>query len=58
MFPTSAFLLPTFVRPFPGVFYQNDRPTKSSLEKKWIDSIREKVGNASDLDLFKTPSTE
>jgi len=42
--------------PFPGVFgvfYQNDRPTKNSLEKKWIESSREKTGNASDLQLLQ-----
>src|SRR5712691_10715979 len=42
--------------PFPGVFgvfYQNDRPTKNALEKKWIESTREKVGNASDLELLQ-----
>lgn len=42
--------------PFPGVFgvfYQSDRPTKNALEKKWIESSREKVGNASDLDLLQ-----
>src|SRR3989440_4674560 len=42
--------------PFPGVFgvfYQNDRPTKNALEKKWIESSREKTGNASDLDLLQ-----
>jgi len=42
--------------PFPsvfGVFYQNDRPTKNSLEKKWIESSREKTGNASDLELLQ-----
>jgi len=42
--------------PFPGVFgvfYQNDRPTKNALEKKWIDNSREKVGNASDLELLQ-----
>jgi hypothetical protein len=27
--------------PFPGVFYQSDRPTKNALEKKWIDNTRE-----------------
>ena len=35
--------------PFPGVFgvfYQNDRPTKNALEKKWIETTREKTGNA------------
>ena len=42
--------------PFPGVFgvfYQNDRPTKNALEKKWIESTREKTGNASDLELLQ-----
>src|SRR5438132_1344693 len=42
--------------PFPGVFgvfYQNDRPTKNALEKKWIESSREKTGNASDLQLLQ-----
>lgn len=52
--------------PFPGVgacpersrrsipvFYQSDRPTKNALEKRWIDNIREKVGNASDLELLQ-----
>jgi 2-oxoglutarate ferredoxin oxidoreductase subunit beta len=50
--------------PFPGVgacpersrmdrFYQNDRPTKNALEKKWVDTTREKVGNATDLELLQ-----
>src|SRR5205823_11517619 len=42
--------------PFPGVFgvfYQNDRPTKNALEKKWIESTREKTGSASDLELLQ-----
>ena len=42
--------------PFPGVFgvfYQNDRPTKNALEKKWVDSTREKLGNASDKDILQ-----
>src|SRR5207249_4269582 len=42
--------------PFPGVFgvfYQSDRPTKNALEKKWIESSREKTGNASDLELLQ-----
>ena len=36
--------------PFPGVFgvfYESDRPTKNALEKKWIDTTREKLGHAS-----------
>ena len=42
--------------PFPGlfgVFYESDRPTKNTLEKKWIESSRAKVGDASDLDLLQ-----
>ena len=42
--------------PFPGlfgVFFESDRPTKNALEKKWIESSRAKVGNASDLDLLQ-----
>ena len=39
--------------PFPGVFYENDRPTKNALEKKWIDNTREKLGNPSDLELLQ-----
>ena len=45
-----------FSLPFPGVFgvfYQSDRPTKNALEKKWIESSREKTGNASDLQLLQ-----
>ena len=56
-FSTLAFLPPTLKRlPFPGVFgvfYESDRPTKNALEKKWIESSRERVGNASDLDLLQ-----
>jgi len=37
-----------------GVFYETDRPTKNQLEQNWIDSTREKTGNASALDLLKT----
>ena len=42
--------------PFPGVFgvfYETDRPTKNSLEKKWIENTRDKVGNASDLEVLQ-----
>ena len=42
--------------PFPGVFgvfYETDRPTKNSLEKKWIETTREKSGNASDLEVLQ-----
>jgi 2-oxoglutarate/2-oxoacid ferredoxin oxidoreductase subunit beta len=54
--PSSLILHPFTALPFPGVFgvfYQNDRPTKNSLEKKWIESSREKTGNASDLELLQ-----
>jgi 2-oxoglutarate ferredoxin oxidoreductase subunit beta len=36
-----------------GVFYESDRPTKNALEKKWIDTTREKLGNPSDLQLLQ-----
>ena len=36
-----------------GVFYESDRPTKNALEKKWIDSTREKLGNPSDHALLQ-----
>src|SRR6266850_2203608 len=42
--------------PFPGVFgvfYETDRPTKNVLEKKWIETTREKNGNASDLEILQ-----
>ena len=42
--------------PFPGVFgvfYETDRPTKNALEKKWIETTREKSGNASDLEILQ-----
>lgn len=42
--------------PFPGVFgvfYEVDRPTKNSLEKKWIDVVRAKIGPASDLEILQ-----
>src|SRR6266852_2458598 len=42
--------------PFPGVFgvfYETDRPTKNALEKKWIETTREKTGGASDLELLR-----
>ena len=42
--------------PFPGlfgVFYESDRPTKNTLEKKWIESSRAKVNGAGDLDLLQ-----
>lgn len=43
--------------PFPGlfgVFYDVDRPTKNQLEKKWIDSTREKLAGKSDLDILQS----
>src|SRR5436190_2000726 len=42
--------------PFPGVFgvfYETDRPTKNSLEKKWIETTRDKTGNANDLEVLQ-----
>src|SRR5436305_1829636 len=42
--------------PFPGVFgvfYETDRPTKNALEKKWIETTRDKTGNASDLEVLQ-----
>jgi len=36
-----------------GVFYESDRPTKNALEKKWIDTTREKLGNPTDLALLQ-----
>jgi len=37
-----------------GVFYETDRPTKNQLEQVWIDSTREKVGDASAVDLLSS----
>jgi 2-oxoglutarate/2-oxoacid ferredoxin oxidoreductase subunit beta len=48
---TGHMSLVTFLR-F-GIFYESDRPTKNALEQKWIQTSREKVGNASDLDLLQ-----
>jgi 2-oxoglutarate ferredoxin oxidoreductase subunit beta len=42
--------------PFPGlfgVFFENDRPTKNTLEKKWTDTTRARLNGASDLDLLQ-----
>ena len=33
-----------------GVFYEAKRPTKNTLEQKWIDSVRSKTPDLSDLD--------
>ena len=35
------------------VFYQNERPTKNALEKKWIETTREKTGNLSDVETLQ-----
>ena len=35
------------------VFYETDRPTKNSLEKKWIEQTHEKIGNASDAEILQ-----
>lgn len=37
----------------PRRFLESDRPTKNVLEKKWIDTAREKLGNPSDLALLQ-----
>jgi len=42
--------------PFPGVFgvfYDVKRPTKNTLEQKWIADTRAKAGNASDQELLQ-----
>jgi 2-oxoglutarate ferredoxin oxidoreductase subunit beta len=42
--------------PFPGVFgvfYEVDRPTKNALEQKWIENVRAKHGQATDLELLQ-----
>ena len=56
IWPSSARERKLAQLPFPGVFgvfYESDRPTKNALEQKWIATSREKVGNASDLDLLQ-----
>src|SRR5690606_28647320 len=35
-----------------GVFYETDRPTKNQLEQRWIDTTRDRTGNASAADLL------
>ena len=37
-----------------GVFYETDRPTKNQLEQQWIDSSKEKVGDATPKDMLAT----
>ncbi|MEM6278431.1 MAG: thiamine pyrophosphate-dependent enzyme [Verrucomicrobiota bacterium] len=37
-----------------GVFYETDRPTKNQLEQQWIDASREKVGEATTVDLLES----
>ena len=36
-----------------GVFYEVDRPTKNTLERKWIDASREKAGHATDIEILQ-----
>ncbi|MCL4144086.1 UNVERIFIED_CONTAM: hypothetical protein GTU68_051416 [Idotea baltica] len=49
----SAYQLATLQYPGKfGVFYETDRPTKNQLEQKWIDSSKEKVGDATAKDLI------
>jgi len=43
--------------PFPGVFgvfFEANRPTKNDREAEWIASVRQKTGNAGDLDLLQS----
>ena len=43
-------------RPFPGVFgvfFEIDRPTKNSLESKWIAESRAKTNGISDLEILQ-----
>ncbi len=35
------------------MFYESDRPTKNSLERKWIENTREKLGNVSDTEILQ-----
>ena len=37
-----------------GVFYENDRPSKNTLEQKWIDESQAKVGDATAADLLRS----
>lgn len=42
--------------PFPGlfgVFYNIDRPTKNTLEARWIETTKAKVGKATDLEILQ-----
>jgi len=42
--------------PFPGlfgVFFENDRPTKNALERKWIETTRAKLGAPTDLEVLQ-----
>jgi 2-oxoglutarate/2-oxoacid ferredoxin oxidoreductase subunit beta len=42
--------------PFPGlfgVFFENDRPTKNALERRWVENTRNKLGNPTDLELLQ-----
>jgi 2-oxoglutarate/2-oxoacid ferredoxin oxidoreductase subunit beta len=42
--------------PFPGlfgVFFENDRPTKNALERKWVEYTRKKLENPTDLELLQ-----
>ena len=36
-----------------GVFYEIDRPSKNTLEQKWIDSSRKRIGDATPADLLR-----
>jgi len=43
-------------QPFPGlfgVFYDVDRPTKNALERKWVETTRAKIGEATDREILQ-----
>jgi hypothetical protein len=52
-FDLSTFYFPRALPRRLRRFYQNDRPTKNALEKKWVDSTGEKLGQPSDLALLR-----
>jgi 2-oxoglutarate ferredoxin oxidoreductase subunit beta len=36
-----------------GVFYESDRATKNAMERKWVEGVRTKLGNPTDLELLQ-----
>ena len=49
----AAYKLAQSLSPVSSASSTKDRPTKNALEKKWIDTTREKIGNASDIDILQ-----